>query len=96
MVGVVIGVVACLVTTRSRRRPESSTTQAATEAPAATEASAAAEVNPTDQVERLEVEVEDVVAELERRYQGRKADDAPESADAAEKARPGARGRSRR
>ncbi|HLH67899.1 MAG TPA: hypothetical protein VKY90_02420 [Candidatus Dormibacteraeota bacterium] len=74
---------------------EAATAEAAT-AEAATAEAATAESGATDQVERLEVEVEDVVAELERRYRGRKADDAPELADTAEKTKPSARSRSRR
>jgi hypothetical protein len=120
VIGVVIGMVACLAATRGRQRlPSSATTQPAAEAPAAEAPAAeapaaevpaaevpaaevpaaevpAAEVNATDQVERLEVEAGDVVAELERRYRGRKADDMPELADAAEKAKPSSRGRPRR
>ncbi|HZU16762.1 MAG TPA: hypothetical protein VFD01_09240 [Candidatus Dormibacteraeota bacterium] len=104
VVGVVIGVAACLAAVRSRR-PASAVSEPAAEVAAAsepateataasepiTEATAASEPTtgpaPSDQVERLEVEVEDVVAELERRYQGRKAEDTPEPAEAEGKAR---------
>jgi DnaJ-domain-containing protein 1 len=94
VVGVVIGVAACLAAVRSRR-PTSAVSEPAAEVAAAsepvTEATAASEPTtgpaPSDQVERLEVEVEDVVAELERRYRGRKAEDTPEPAEAEGKAR---------